>query len=308
MLVIRNLISNRNSFLLLLVLFLCVITATSSVLYAAGPLLIFGIPAAKFAWGVVSGALAAITIWQTADMLIKDLDEKIADLEKAIPKLVVKQSKLWDIYEGRRDARIEWEGKLRAAESELSMAESNLSTAEGNVSSAQYSYDISSDYASKALTAYMNHTSNCSQCMGSILCPTGRQTYDSWQSWDKQSKKDKKALDNAKKALKDAKKAKGSAESKVSNARYNVSIWTGLANSALTAYNNATQDLTNKSNDLVSKGVEKTINEATREAARGDIDSANQSLDAAETHYPDAWSEAMQDDDLRRQVDFVRSQ
>ena len=191
--------------------------------------LIFGIPAAKFVWGTVSVALAAITIYQTADMLIKDLDEKIADLEEAIPKLVTKKSKLWDIYDARVRIRTKWEGKLTTAKAELSAAEDAVATAEGKVSSAQYTYDISSDYTSRALDAYTTHTASCSQCVGSMLCPTGRSAYDSWQSWDKQNKKDKKTLDSAKSSLRSAKSARRSAQSKVSNAQSNVNIWTNLA-------------------------------------------------------------------------------
>ena len=55
-----------------------------------------------------------------------------------------------------------------------------------------------------------------------------------------------------------------------------------------------------------SKNIEETINRATIMDALGQTADAIDALEAAETNYPEAWSEALEDPDLATLVQAVR--
>ncbi len=100
---IRTQVENRNIFMMLLIAFLCIsCVSIATLIYAAGPLLIAGIPAAKFIWGVVAAATTAYTAWQMVESLIADLDDEIADLEQDIIRLTKRKNNHWSDYQHYR--------------------------------------------------------------------------------------------------------------------------------------------------------------------------------------------------------------
>ena len=301
--IIRGLLRVRNSFFLLFILFLCILTGV----YAAAPLLIFGIPAAKFAWSIVSGALAAVTIWQAADALIKNLDEQISDLSNDIISLTRSKNNAWSDYERRRTKMKEWEKTAAERQTAYDTALSEEAAATTAVSNAKNSNEISSGYASSAQAEYMYHTASCYYCVGSMLCSEGQRVYDKWQGWLETSKRNYKTLDAAKRTLTAKTSARRLAGVGLSTANTNVTNWTTYANYSLTVWRNTKSSIETKGAELASKEVEREINNATLQEAKGQIDAAKATLDVAERDYPEAWSQAMEDSDLAAQVANVRS-
>ncbi len=271
------------------------------------PLAIFGVPAAKFTWGVVSGALAAITIWQTADALIKNLDEQITDLNNEIISLTRRKNRLWSDYQSRRKKMKEWESKVSTRQSTYDTALAEEESAKTDVSNAQNSYSITSGYEQQAKKEYMAHS--CSTCFthGTSNCSESTRLHNNWQGWLETSKEDKKTLDAAKRTLREKTSARRSADVSLSVAKTNLDTWTSHANYSLSTWRNVKSSIEAKGTELANKEVEREINEATLQEAKGQIDAAKATLDTAERDYPEAWSQAMEDPDLAAQVASVRS-
>ncbi len=304
---LRTHIENRSIFMLMLITLLCItLIFVSTLIHAAGPLLIAGVPAAIFIKKAVGVGLAGLTIWGAAEMLKKNLDEAISGLEDSIINLAVAKQKAKNAKENAKKEVDKRKVQYDAAKTALSTAETNLSTAEANTANAKSAYDQSVHYENWAYNNYMTHGASCSQCSGSMRCPEGQRLYNNWQSYKAQASADKVTWNKAKATEKTRKKELSDAKLHHYTVEGDYNMWKWGLEVATNTYNWNSTELTTKTADLAAKRVEKSINEATIQNAMGQTSSAMATLDDAETNYPNAWSEAMGDTDLAAQVQAVR--
>jgi len=266
--------------------------------------MIAGIPAAIFIKKAVGYALAGLTIWGAAEMLSKDLDEKIKGLENDVTRLTITKQNAENTEDNAKKEEDEWKVKSDEADTAVSTARTNLKTAEKAESSAKSAYDSSVHYENWAYNDYMTHGASCSQ---SAKCSEGKRLYNNWQKYKKQLAADKLAWNKAKTDLKNKEADLSDAWDNYYTVSGTYGKWKLARQLAEKTRKAADEALDLKVADLAAKKVEKSINDATIQNAMGQTSSAISTLDDAETNYPNAWSEAMGDTDLAAQVQAVRN-
>lgn len=307
---IRSETQNRTLLSILFISLLCLLLiSVSTLIYAGGPLLILGVPAVVFVKKAVGLALGGLTIWGTVEMLNKDLDEQITNLEDEIVDLTIAKRSAIAAQKEAQKEEASWKEKRNTARNNVSAEKSIVSTAKADVAMAKSAYDSSlPDYYRTYDSLRMHVHDECSQCTSipSNMCSEGHRLYNLWQA-EASTVEANKADWNAKK---DALKEKENVLSDAWTVYYEVGGTYGQYALAFELAKNtadaAQLAVDTKSGELAAKKVEKSIHDATIQNALGQTSSAIDELDAAETHYPDAWSEAMSDPDLAAQVQEVR--
>ena len=299
---IRYQTENRTLLSILFVSFLCLsLISVSSFINALGPLMIFGVPAAVFVKKTVVYGLGALTIWGGAEIIHRDLDEKIAALEDHIKRLTITKQNAKTAEKNAKTKVDEWKEKYETAKAAIPTAKTNLETAKTAVTTAQTAYDTAVD---EEYQAYEDYRLDCESSSGDA----GEQLrlYNEWQDAIKAKEDKKTALDSAQADV----LTKTEAQSDAYNNLYIVGGTYGQYKLALELASNlfksAEAALDIKVADLESILVEKTINTATTQNALGQTEWAIYSLETAETNFPEAWSEAMKDPDLTALVQEVR--
>ena len=304
---IRTHIENRSIFMLMLIALLCItLIFVSTLIHAVGPLLIAGVPAAIFIKKAVGLGLAGLTIWGAAEMLSKDLDEKMVGLGNAIINLTIAKQNAKKAKENAKKEADKLKVKYDAAETAVSTAETNVSDAETAKNKAEKVYKASASSRDTAKHAYMDHS--CSACYryGTSNCSESVRLHKAWQDAESQVKTDYATYKAAKNTLKAKKKELSAAKLHYLTVEGDYNMWLWALELATNSYNTSEAELEIKTAELAAKRVEKSINNATIQNAMGQTSSAISTLNDAETHYPNAWSEAMGDTDLAAQVQAVR--
>ena len=284
---IRYQTENRTFLSILFVSFLCLILiSVSSFINAAGPLLIFGVPAVIWVKKTVAIGLTALTVWGGAEMIHKDLDEKIKALEDHIKRLTITKQGAETAMDDAETEAEEWKEKYETAETARTTAKTNVETAKTAVTTAQTEYDTAVKHQSWAYSDYWTYI------WGSSDIIEADRLYQKYLDLGKIMTTKKTALDSAKtdlsnkKAdLKDAWENYYTVGGTYGKYKLKLELATNLFNSAKAA-------LDIKVAELESKIVEKTINSATIQNALGQTRWAIYTLETAETNFPEAWSEA----------------
>lgn len=309
MLFLRTHIENRNIFMLMLVTLLCIsyLCTITILTHAAGPLVIFGVAiTAKLVWDVVAAGGTAYTIYQLIKSQIKDLDEKIADLDKEVPKLFDRKNDLKALYEARLGFMKNWERRLAPAESALTAAEAATSAAETAKANAESVYNASARSRDTAKHAYMDHS--CSTCYqyGTSYCSESIRLHNVWQGWRSQANKDYATYNTAKKTLKAKKKEERAAKSRVRKITDMKNHWEKRANSALSEFRKVNKKHKEKVADLEEKRIERSVRNAELEVSMGNVTGAKQELNDMQAQNPDAWTRVLDENpDLRQAVEEV---
>ena len=292
---IRYQTENRTLLSILFVGFLCLtLLSVSSFINAAGPLLIFGVPAAIWLKNTVAIGLGLLTVWGALEMANKDLDEKIKALEDDIKPLTITKQGAETAKEKAKTEEKEWKEKYEAAKTAITTAKTAVTTA-----LTAYNTAVEAEYI--AYNAYNAYTKrSVSDAMEE------QRLYNKWQACIKDMEDKKTAYTNAQADV----VTKTRAVSTVLENFYTVAGTYGQyklkLELATNLFNSAKAALDIKAAELASKKVEKTINSASTQDALGQTADAMDSLEAAETNFPEAWSEAMADPDLAAQVQEVR--
>lgn len=298
---IRYQTENRTLLSILFVSFLCLtLLSVGSFISAGGPLLIFGYPAAQFIAGVAGAALTFFGVLSAAEMLHKDLEEKIQLLDDDIKRLTITKQGAETAKEKAKTEEKDWKAKNVAAEKAVATAKTNQAEAQKTFSAAEYEYKQAARVEQWALDYYRGYTATSSNDSEK------KRRYDSWQAAKESTTSKSTALDTATTDL-------SNKESDLSDAWDNFYTVGGTYGQyklklelATNLFNSAKAALDIKAAELASKKVEKTINVATSQNALGQTESAIYTLDTAETNFPEAWNEAMEDPDLAAQVKEVR--
>ncbi len=292
--IFRSMINTRNIVLLILVVSLCLLTCFYSV--HAGLIL-----------SAIGVGLAALTIWQTIEMLTKTKEEKAQETRDEIERITDLRATQWGIYESEDQKASEAQTDMTAKRQAWETVIEEKSTAETRESQTRANYESSARYTQMALDSYMNHTVSCYYCVGSNLCPIGQEAYDSWQSWEDTKKADKASWDQAKTDLGakitaeynaynewwSAKAKYGSHRSKADNAH---DQWTALGT-----------ELDRLGTKLSGLEADILLKRAKVEAAKRDFEAAKQTLNELEINYPDEWAEMMSDPSTQYSVEYIRS-
>lgn len=297
---IRNQTENRTLLSILIVSFLCLsLVSVSSFIYALGPLMIWGVPAVIVIKKTVTIGLTALTVWGGAELIHKDFDEKIAVLQDDIKRLTITKQNAETARDSAETVAEEWKEKYETAKAAIPTARTNLKTAKTAVTTAQTAYDTAVDEEYQAYVDYIGERA-------SSVASEEQRLYDEWQATIKTKKDKKTALDSAQADV----LTKTNAQSDAYNNLYIVGGTYGqyklAAELATNLFKSAEAALDKKVADLTSMLVEKTINSATIQDAVGQTEWAIYTLETAETNFPEAWSEAMEDPDLAAQVKEVR--
>ncbi len=131
--------------------------------------------------------------------------------------------------------------------------------------------------------------------------------FNNWKRLEAVAEKDKKPLDAAKSTLASKTFARQIADARLSYAKKALEIVTEYANYYLTRWRSTGKIIKSKGEELTRKEVERDINQATVDLAKGDHASAKSTLDTTERDYPEAWAHCMKDKHLAAQVAEVRS-
>ncbi len=299
---IRYQTENRTLLSILFVSFLCLsLISVSSFIYAVGPLLIFGVPAAILVKKTVTIGLTALTVWGGAELIHKDFDEKIAVLQDDIKRLTITKQNAKTVKDSAETEAEEWKEKYEAAEKAIPTANTNLETAKTAVTTAQTAYDTAVD---EEYQAYNDWRLDCLRSSGNYR--EQKRLYNKWQAAIKTMKDKKTALDNAQANVVTKTRAVSDAWDNYYTVGGTYGQYKLAAELATNLFKSAKAALDKKVADLTSMLVEKTINSATIQDAVGQTEWAIYTLETAETNFPEAWSEAMEDPDLAAQVKEVR--
>lgn len=306
---LRTHIENRSIFMLMLITLLCIsyLVFATTLIYAAGPLVVLGVAiTAKLVWDVVSAGATAYTLYQLIKSMIKDLDEKIEDLEIKIPKLFKRKNDLKDDYERQRDKMNEYKRQLATAETALTAATAAVTAAETAKNSAEKVYKASASSRDTAKHAYMDHS--CSTCYqyGTSNCSESVRLHKAWQDAESQVKTDYATYKAAKNTLKAKEKEENFAKSDVASARSDKNHWEKLANASLSDFRSVKKQHDAKVADLEQKRIEHSIKTAELEIAMGNVDGAKRELNNMQAKNPEAWTRVLNENpDLRQAVEEV---
>ena len=258
-------------------------------------------PAAKFIWGAVGVASLGLTIWGTAEMIHKDLDEKIAALEKDIIRLTIEKTAAEKARDDLKKKVDEWDEKVATADTKRANAETAVEAAKTAVSTAQTAYDTAVKQQSWAYSDYWTYIRGSSDII------EADRLYQKYLDLGQVTTDKKAALDSAKTELSNKKSDLSDAWAeyyRLSSVNPSKIMW----QVAKKHYDKVSADLDKKSKELVQRGIEHAIETATIENAKGKTEWAIYTLQTAETNFPEAWSEAMEDSDLATQVKVVRDE
>lgn len=282
-------IEKRNFFVLALVALLCITT----LVYAAAPLMILGVPFAKWLILTVNGYLAYLTIKAEIKEYIKDLDEKIADLEDEVRALEKKRDDVEKDYNRRNGYYKKFESKLKAAETALTGAKQAVIDAESAVTKAKHKHIITKEDTRLKYNEYAHHVRYCDWCNGSALCSEGSRLHSEWQQWESKTAEAYKAISTAEEAVKTKEEAVKDAKSVVSYTTRMKSFWKSLKDKSKAKLDTTQNKLDTKVSELSSKEFERDLQDALLENTKGNIAEAKKQLEAVKAKYPDEWEKEM---------------